>query len=217
MAKVKNPLMSAEVRGKVGGLIFNTARGVKYVKCFTSPTQPRTQKQLKIRGYMQICTRKWQTEEQAVRDAFAGYAITHPIIDWTGESITLSGFNIYCQLNARLLWMGSPMIDTPPESAAPDAPQGTTATGGVNEIDLTWTAYDGTDTRVNVYIVGPHSPGRQAKFEQAVYKDSKNGETGTMTISSLQAGFYTLFLIATSESEGTISPMTKLTATVTSA
>lgn len=59
MAKVTLPLMSAEARGKVGGLIYNTWRGNSTVKIKKAPAQPRTARQLLIRAFATTCSRAW--------------------------------------------------------------------------------------------------------------------------------------------------------------
>jgi hypothetical protein len=100
LAKVVNPLHSDEARGKIGGLIFNTSRGIRYVKSATSPSQPRTAAQLNVRSIMTTITREWKALTQVQRDAWATYADANPIPDWTGRPIRLTGANAYCQINS---------------------------------------------------------------------------------------------------------------------
>ena len=212
--KLMDPVRSSEARGKIGGIIHNTARGVKYAKVFTSPSQPRTQKQLAIRAFMQKATRAWQVLSEANRINWKAYADAHPEIDWTGTSIKKTGFNWFCRLTARLLWLGETQVDTPPAVPAPPAVAAFLATTGVLQSVLTWTPGDDSDT-VLVYGVGPHSPGATAKREKAVYLNRAVADTGTVTITGLSPGTYTFFAYTEISINGLISPMVSSSVVIT--
>lgn len=49
MAKVKLPLMSGQVRGKVGGVVFSVRRGQQIARMATKPANPKTVKQTAVR------------------------------------------------------------------------------------------------------------------------------------------------------------------------
>jgi len=77
MAKVIGPLHSSEARGRMGGLVFNTWRGLNVVKQSTSPANPRTIAQLNIRAIAVGQARGWQGESAANQAAWDAYASTH--------------------------------------------------------------------------------------------------------------------------------------------
>ena len=217
MAKLLDPLRSSEARGRVGGVIYNTARGAKYAKVFTSPVQPRTARQLAIRALMQVCTRAWADLAAGERAAWNNYATLHTEIDWTGQPITLSGFNWYCRLSVRLLDEALSVVDTPPAVAAPNAPTTFSAPTGILQSIVTWDVMAGTNLMCEIWTVGPHSAGRVAKLAQAKLNDRTGGELGTATVTGLTPGYWTFFGRTLSEDTGLVSPWQVSTALITAA
>src|SRR3972149_189454 len=215
MAKVLDPLRSAEARGKVGGLIYNTSRGAKYVKTFTSPVQRRSAAQLLIRSLMANTSRAWQAATPAQRTAWQNWANAHPVQDWTGNSRTLSGFNAYCKLNTTLALLGSAENDAPPSGAGPAAPTTFAAANGVGQSIVTWSAMGGTDKQVVIWGYGPHSAGLTAKIERAKTLDNANGEAATITITGLTPGLWTLWGRTVDEDDGQQSTLVSDTSTIT--
>ncbi|MBE3118971.1 MAG: hypothetical protein IMZ50_09485 [Candidatus Atribacteria bacterium] len=212
--KLLDPMRSSEARGRVGGVIYNTARGVRYGKVFTSPCQPRTQKQLAVRALFQMATRAWQLLSSPERDNWNDYGTAHPEIDWTGQPIAKSGFNWFTRLTTRLLWTDNVQSDTPPAVAAPDAPLAFSAATGILQSIITFTPGVNAINAI-VYGVGPHSPGRVAKREQAVYMGKVDSDLGTITITGLSPGSYTFFGYMLSKTTGLISVMVSDTVVIT--
>jgi len=215
MAKVLMPLMSAEVRGKVAGLIFNTSRGIKYAKVFTSPAQPRTAAQLKIRSCIQSASRQWAGLTAAQRTGWTNWAAANPYTDWTGASNTWTGHQAYVRLNARKLYFAEAVVATAPVTTTPDAPAGLALTPGSGTCSVAWTALAGTDKQVDIYAWGPHSAGRNGRLERAVWKVSKVGETPPQAVAPLSPGIWTFWIRARSETDGQVSAWVRADATVT--
>jgi len=215
MAKVMDPLRSSEARGKVGGLIYNTARSVKYVKTFTSPTQPRTKVQLSIRACMQLATRTWATLDQATRDLWIAYAAGHPEIDWTGTSIAKSGFNWYCRLYSRKNYFFETSISNPPGVSAPNAPTSFNAGEVAGGLHTTWVNPGQAGTYVQLFLVGPHSSGVQAKVEKASFNCQEVAASAGKNIDTLSPGQYTLFARIISSATGLTSVWVSDTGLVT--
>lgn len=215
MAKVKDPLHSVEARGKVAGLIYNTGRGGKYVKGFTSPVQPRTPLQLARRALLLTVGRTWATILAAERAAWGAYASAHPVLDWTGNTMLLSGFNWYVRCNFNLSWLGFAMISDPPPTVAPDSPVALVGTGGAGQISMAWTPYGGTDKTIIFWLQGPMSVGRVAKIEMAKYADHAAAQTSPLVITLLSPGYYSIFAHTMDEDTGLTSAWALATATVT--
>jgi len=217
MAKLMNPLLSSEARGRVGGLQVNTWRGIAFAKSNTSPAQPRSSIQLQIRAWTTYLTRKWATLEQSNRNNWNDYARDHPLIDWTGNPKRLTGLNWYVRCGVNLLRQNCALQSNPPTTAAPDAITNFAAANGVLQSVITWTAYPGTDKLVEIWMVGPHTQGRLAKIEQAKYKNVAAGEAATITITGLQVGRYTFFGRCLDEDNGLTSVWVSDTADITAA
>jgi len=193
MAKVMSPLHSTEARGRVGGLIYNTWRGISYVKCNSSPAQPRSALQLKVRSLTTHLTRKWGTLLATTRTNWNDYAVTHTDVDWTNNPKRLSGMNWYVRCNLRLLIANIPEITEPPSGAvAPAAPTSLVITGGILQCTVAQAA-GLASTLLDIYLYGPHSAGLHGKIERAKHKLYGDGEDTTNTITGLRPGTYSIW------------------------
>lgn len=193
MAKVTGPLFSTEARGRVGGLIYNTHRGMSTVKAQCAPAQPRSAKQLRIRAAGVTLARKWQGLLQTTRDAWNAYALLHQETDGMGIGKRLSGMNWYIRLNTRQMHAYNAILTNPPSAAAPDAPTSFLATGGNDEIVCTWASPENGTWNVTLYISGPHSAGAIAKLPRAKFQVNANANAATTTITGLQPGTYSVW------------------------
>jgi hypothetical protein len=217
MAKLMNPLMSSEARGRVGGTVYNTWRGVRYAKQQTSPAQPRSQLQLQIRAWCTYLVRLWSTIGATPMGHWNDYASANPVIDWTGAPKRLTGLNWYVRCNIRLLQNGFSILTEPPAAAAPSAPVSFAAANGVLSSIVSWTPEAGTDLTTEVWAIGPHTAGQQGKIEQARRITGVAGEQGATSLNDLRPGTYTVFGRVVGELTGLASTWVSDTAVITAA
>lgn len=214
MAKVVNPLMSAQARGKVGGLIFNTHRGQNTVKGFKSPSQPRTARQLTVRSYITTLSRAWSGITQVQRDGWEDWANLHTVSDWTGTPIRMSGFDAYVKCNALLLDQSKASVASAPAVAGPTALAGFALTPSSGQISIAWTARGGTSEQVDIWLQGPISAGRKPSIVKATHNCFQAGETSPKVISGLGAGTWAVFARVVSETDGQVSTFVVATCVV---
>jgi hypothetical protein len=200
MAVVTAPLMSAEARGKVSGLVYNTYRGMATVKAKTAPAQPRTALQLKIRALCIQTARAWQLLDPGQRALWDSYAVDHPVINWSGNSMRLTGANWYQQVNVRGRLFQGATYDEPPIVAAPDPVTDFAIADGGGAIDVTWTTTGGEHDWVVLSISGPHSTGQQPRMPKARFTALVAVGTQTKELANLYTGTYDVW-IATWNSE----------------
>lgn len=168
MAKVINPLLSIEARGRMAGLVYNTWHGISYVKAHSGPNQPNSAAQLAARARLTTITAEWRQLSQANRDAWSVYADSHPEQDWTGNPLRLTGQNWYVRCSIQLHRMGESSVATPPAVAAPDPVVGFSIEKTVNDLTQTFTSpVDGTDM-IDTFLLGPISTGVDPKYEHAI-------------------------------------------------
>ncbi len=213
MAKCVGPLHSSEARGKMGGLTYSSWRGSATVKAKHAPAQPRSILQLAVRSIAIYCARLWQTI--AYQAEWNAYAATHPLSDWTNSPKRLTGMNWFLMLSTRLLRAGIAVVNTPPIVPAPDPVFGLTATGGVGSLVVDWDAPVGGTDRIELWLDGPHSPGRLGSLVRARYNVLAYGTDAPKTISSLQPGAYHVFARAFSADDGQVSTYVAATDVVT--
>lgn len=217
MAKVIGPLHSTEARGVIGGLIYNTWRGIRTVKRMTSPAQPRSKTALSIRALTLRFQRAWAALSSANQTGWNDYAAVHPDIDWTGVAKRLTGANWFVRCSVRAYRCANTVLTAPPATAAPNAPDAFAAADGILQSVLTWTAEAGTDKQIDIWQVGPHSLGAQAKLERAKFRSNQDGETPTYTVTGLFVGRYTFFARVIDEDTGLASTWVSDTADITAA
>lgn len=66
MAKVTMPLLSGEVRGKVGDIVFFKRYGIQLARMRTIPTNPKTAKQVAVRTNLSGLSKLWKGEENII-------------------------------------------------------------------------------------------------------------------------------------------------------
>lgn len=209
MAKVTDPLRSSEARGKVGGVIYNSWRGISYVKRFTAPVQPMSEKQMHVRVTMQEANNAWRNDLNAAgRALWDAYAQTHLLLDWTGQPKRISGQNwfIRCFVQQRLIPVA--VTETVPSENPPDGVVNLTLTNEPTSFDFDWTPTAGTDITLNLWADGPLSPGRQGTFSRARSILYTPGEAGSSTSGTLGVGDYAVWVRMIRESDGLTSVWT---------
>lgn len=203
MAKVIGPLHSSEARGRMGGLVYNTWRGVATVKAKHAPSQPRTSLQLAVRAVAISLSRLWAScVNQASWNA---YAALHPTVDGMGNSVRATGANWYLALNTRLKRMGTAAVETAPTVAAPAAIEGFGAQLSSGAYSPTWTAPTLAADGVEVWADGPHSPGRIGSLAKARYLSFWTGDQSGLGSVAAALGSYTLFARGVSLVDGQVS------------
>ena len=207
MPKVKNPLFSQEARGGIGGLVYNTWRGINYVKTNTSPTGQGTELRLAAQAKLSQISKEWALLEDAERAGWNQYAIDHPVTDWTGSPKRLTGMNWYVRCNVELARLGSPSVDTAPVAAAPDPVTGFSIAMDEDDINAAWTAPTGATLQLEFHIQGPHSAGLVGKLEQSHFLKFLTAETVSPVaiIEAVAVGTYTVWVRAVSEADGLVS------------
>lgn len=213
MAKVVAPLMSQEVRGKMGGLIFNTYRGIATVKSFRSPTQPNTVSQVNARARLSDASRAWASLTAEQRAAWEVYAESHPEPDWTGKPKRLTGSNMHARLNARADLVGGSAVTAAPSAAAPGSPSGVTisqSAAGNKPIEIAFAQAPAAGITWVIYMAGPLSPGRRPKKNMAaiVKQIISTDTTGTALVADPAAGRYGFWYQAIDETNGQASALT---------
>lgn len=215
MAKVTNPLFSTEARGKAGGIVFNTWRGIATVKIKKSPSQPRSARQLLVRAYLTQLSKAWAGLTDPQRLGWNDYATAHTNSDWSVSKLRSTGLNWYVALGTRLLLQAKALVATAPTAVAPAAPSNVVLTGGSGQISVAFTAYGGTATSLEVWKYGPHSAGITPSRVKARFNKYGPGETTPLVVTGLTAGLNTLYIRAVSETDGQVSGWVEASATVT--
>lgn len=170
MAKVTQPLGSIEARGSVGGLTYNTWRGIRTVKTRSGPAALPSPLMLQILAYAASATTTWKTITQAERDRWNAWAVDRREPMWTGQDKRLTGYNWFVRLQVRQQLLGNIPDDFPPNYAIKWSIENLRLDLIAGDMLLWWTdpgIPDVNDYYVEIYRAGPLSAGRNATIHDA--------------------------------------------------
>lgn len=100
MATIKLGPAISDIRGSIGGTVFSRNGGGAYAKERIKGTDPRTSLQQVVRSIMSGMIGAWAALSAQVRTDWGVYASQVPFINRLGDSINLSGYNMYCRTKA---------------------------------------------------------------------------------------------------------------------
>lgn len=122
MAKILLGATLADARGSVGGATYTKGRFGAVLRLKTSPVQPRTSKVLVVRSFFAELSKRWfGTLVDSERLAWTALAIANPRTNAFGNSITLTGLQLYQSINRNLQNAMQATIDTAPANLDVDA------------------------------------------------------------------------------------------------
>jgi hypothetical protein len=211
MAKVLDPLHSQEARGRVGGLVYNTWRGIHTVKTHTDPAHQDDPKRQAHKAIVQAAAIRWQSLTHQQRNAWGAYAREHPQLDWTGAPQRIAGYHWYVRVQTTRQDIGEGYDDDPPTEPNSSTFQwieafgseGAAAVGFIAmEADPGWTGY------CDVWLAGPFSAGRSPSIHDARRYTIVDMSEAWANAEPLDAGWYTFFLRAI-RNNGLAAPWSK--------
>jgi len=211
MVKVLNPLGSTEARGAYGGTVYNTCRGVTYAKQNRAPSNPMSTRQLRIRGILTDQSRAWQALTSVQRAAWEVYAAANKPMDWTGKPLHLSGLNWFVKCNVRLKDMNLAAVSSPPAIPGPAAPTGIALSKVTADLKIAWTAPTGAGFSLDVYTLGPISPGVAGRIERskhALYQVA-TGTSPVVLVAGAAVGTWVAWVRVVDHATGLISGWVK--------
>jgi len=106
--------MGGQLSGSVGGVVASHNKGGAYLRNRSVPTNPRTNLQQSVRAAFASAALGWKALTSAERTGWEGYASATPVTNRLGESITLSGFNMYVRAAAFFIGANNAAVATPP-------------------------------------------------------------------------------------------------------
>ena len=109
--------------GSYAGVTSSKNRAGQYVRNRRSPCQPiGSGRRSFIRSAFGACSTAWSALTDAVRDSWIGYADGHPYTDRLGQSIKLTGHQMFVAINTQNLNTAVGIIPEPPVSDETEQP-----------------------------------------------------------------------------------------------
>jgi len=114
-------LLSADARGKIGGLVLSRAYSGTTMRAHAIPVNKRSLLQVRKRAQFATAGTAWKVLSNGNRAAWAALALT---VTWTntlGQPYTPTAQQLFTSCAANLLAASLPIVETPP-SVAPTLP-----------------------------------------------------------------------------------------------
>lgn len=213
MAVVKNPFLSTDARGSLGGMTASVVRGGKVLKAKSKPSRRMRQALNLVRSVMGYLSRLWGEITDEQRYEWSQYALNHPGTDKFGDPFIMSGFNAFVMLNhtaIRIFGVGEEALDPPVTSPQTSISVLTAAIGAVNvgDIDLIWTE-NGTGIAADKWEIqqaGPfQSKGRESVLSRFRSIDKVAGNVLLSTIAGLTEEMWYWFRVRYIDATGQVT------------
>lgn len=164
MAKILLGATLADARGSVGGATYTKGRFGAVMRLKVSPVQPRTGIVLTVRGLFATLAKRWaNTLTDAQRAGWNSLAAANPRTNAFGNSINLTGLQIYASVNRNLQVIGQAILDAAPANLNVTNLQTITPTAaaGIQAFSVPFTVSPiGADDHVIIHASGPFNAGR---------------------------------------------------------
>lgn len=164
MAKVMFGSIATDARGKLAGIVYSKNAAGAYVRQKVSPTQSLTARRGLVRSRLGGLAQYFSGSLTATQvAAWNSFAKNNPVTDVFGRTMTLSGIQTFCRLNASLMNVGGTQIDDPPANLSVVALLTITVTvaAGTPAFSVAYTATPAeADTCVNIFATQQLPVGR---------------------------------------------------------
>lgn len=164
MAKILLGATLADARGSVGGATYSKGRFGPILRIKVSPVQPRSAAVLTVRALFATLAKRWaNTLTDVQRAGWNSLSAANPRTNVFGNSITLTGLQLYESVNRNLQVVATPVIDDAPPNL--DVTNLLTITPAAADTGDTFTvAYTatplGADDHLVIHASGPFNAGR---------------------------------------------------------
>lgn len=178
MAKVQFSVAVGDMRNKAGGAVFTKNRAGAVVRRKVSPTQPRSTSQMQTRASFAFLSKSWANTLTATQRAgWIALAAANPRTDVFGNTIVLTGLQLYQACNRALASIGQAYISSAPATLSAEAtgPITVVLTAGTPTATVNPTTYNTSADGWVILATGQLNQGRQ--FVNSALRQIKNGIT----------------------------------------
>ena len=159
---VYGPIVS-DARKKIGGIVATKGHAGNFMRKKVSPIQPRTSAQRNVRAAFTAHAKNWAGLGPSVIAAFNALAKNTPKKDRFGQTVTLTGLQLYQQLSRNIDTVGGTPLVAAPASLVATQPGNLTvvATHAGGTFTVVPTNYPAVGEAAAVYAGPPLGLGRQ--------------------------------------------------------
>jgi hypothetical protein len=126
--------------GKLGSSVAAKGKGNAYVRLKVKPHNPNTSYQATSRANLRALSQGWRGLSSTNIQAWNAAAINFPRKNKIGNTIILSGADLYIALNLNLKNIGVAALTTPPTPTTVLTPTAVAVTAAAGVMTMTWTS-----------------------------------------------------------------------------
>jgi len=105
----------AQIRGSIAGNTYSRNRGGSYIRNRVTPINPASARQESVRENLSALSKDWGAQlTEAQRDAWTAFAAEWPVTDVFGQTVVLTGEQMYVRLGVRATQAGLPVLAAAP-------------------------------------------------------------------------------------------------------
>ena len=190
----------------------------QYNRTRAMPTQPRTDAQIAVRGQLVDCSKAWGSLSDAQRAAWSAFADAHPRTDSLGQSIALTGHQMFVGVNTLNLQVGEAIQNAVPDGTALPAPVLSIGIGTAAGLTVVFDEGETVGSKLAVFASPPLSPGRafNGDLRLVVVKPAPSADDIILSAAELTAKYGVLsagqkfFVQAKTVAGGNVSSVTPI-------
>lgn len=162
LALIKMAHIVAEARGSIAGTVFSRNSYGAYLRAKVTPTNKRSVAQQVVRQYLAQLAQGWRGLTAAQRAGWNQSAVNFSRTNIFGDSVQLTGFNLYMRLNKNLLDIGQSVIAAAPvpSSVAGFTSFSITPDESTGDFEITFAPAISAGQSVLVFATAPLSAGK---------------------------------------------------------
>ena len=163
MALVQYGPIVSDARKKIGGIVATKGHAGNFMRKKVSPIQPRTQSQRNVRADFTANSKAWAALSQTNIAGWNALAKATPKKDRFGNTVTLTGLQLYQSLSRNLSTVGEAPSATPPATLYASTPGNLTVvstSGGSPALTVTPTNYPTASESAAIFASPQLSPGK---------------------------------------------------------
>jgi hypothetical protein len=161
MALIKLGALVSDIRNSINGSTYSHNRGGNYIRNKVTPVNPRSASQTALRARFAQYAQQWRTLTTAQQQAWLAAVQNYKQTNVFGDLKTLTGLQLFLQVNSNLLASGGAAITSPAAAKGVSIVNATglTYTSGTPSLSLAYSANIPALTRVKIFATPPLSPG----------------------------------------------------------
>jgi hypothetical protein len=165
MAKFLGSAVVGDVRNKAGGVVFSKSKAGAILRRKVSPVQPRSSYQRNVRAGFTAISKLWgDASMDANREGWITLAGNTPQTDVFGNTIYLTGLQMFQRVNRALAAIGKPNLLVAPASLIAGAPGTVTVVAVKATPVITLTAASAPAATESSVVFAAAPVGRGRKF-----------------------------------------------------